>query len=553
MNEISNIKNDSEVKKMTKKENIIIDQKWILLIKILLIISCPFFTFMVSNGFDINRVIIGCILSFITAILIFCLTKIDNTINKKKALLYILISCYLITNTIEYTNNNISLVQESIKNATKLIIPTNVIMNYLGLFALPITIFFVKWFFDHIFDKIIEFLKNLTKSEKKYLYFTFIAATIISIFVINITVVFSRPYHNYDVIFTSDTGALLKNNVYINISHRENDIRQPLFGMFAMPFGLTAKAISKFCFFFRSQYEYETVITIFQALMLATTTILLSRLLKINEDKKKYFYLLISCSFPYILFTLLLEQYVVGLFYLISAIYYYSKNPYKTNYLYIGATGTLITSGIIFPLITKFKNFKQWLSSIFKCFIGFIASIIITGQTPQVYTLIKQIKLLLKAFAKEKAFTAKLYQYTAFVKGLVIPNKGNIHLITNKATYQSITYTSIEWIGVIILLICFISFILNRKNKMALLSILWVIFSSIILLFVGWGTSENGLILYSVYFAWAFYALIYLLIDKIGKKQKIFKLLLAVIVAIMIYTSICELINMFSFGIKYYP
>ena len=37
------------------------------------------------------------------------------------------------------------------------------------------------------------------------------------------------------------------------------------------------------------------------------------------------------------------------------------------NYAYIGATGTLITSGILFPLITKFKNVKQYPKDILKC------------------------------------------------------------------------------------------------------------------------------------------------------------------------------------------
>ena len=537
---------------MIKEKNIILNKESILLIRTVLIISCPFFTFMVSKGLYVNHIVIGCLFSLVAAIFIFSMIKIDNTIDKKTLLISILIACYYISNALKFSGINIVIIQTAITRRANITIPTNVISNFIGLFSFPTILFFVKWFLDHIWVKIIDFFQNLTNIERKYIYFTLIAALMISLFVINITIVFSRPSTGQDVIFTSDTSNLLGNDVFMDISHQENDIRQPLFGMFALPLGLMARVISKFCFFFRTQYEYETVITIFQALLLAITTILLARLLKISEDKKKYFYLFISCSFPYILFTILLEQYVMALFYLILTIYYYAKNPYKTNYLYVGAVGTLVTSGILFPLITKFKNFKQWIYSVCECFLFFAGSFVITGQTPQVFTAIRQIKSLLNVFAKGQPFISKLYQYTAFVRGLFLPNTGVIKL-NFKPSYQSVIYTSIDWIGVIILVVCLLSFILNRKNKMALISMVWIVFSSVILLFAGWGTVENGLVLYSLYFAWAFYVLIYLLLDKICKKKKVFKFLLLCLISTMIFTGIYELFNMFSFGITYYP
>ena len=545
---------------MFKNNNLKIDKKWTLVIKILLIISCPFFTFIVSNrlNFNITYILIGCIFSFVTAIFIFSNFKIDNTINKNKLILYILIAGYTTKCILPYAGYSAIAIKKPINNWLHTSMSSDIILKYIGILAMPIVVVFIKWFFEHIFSKIISFLKNLTNVEKKYLYITFGVAFIIVLLVTNTTVVFSRPEYkkrnyNYDIIYTSDTQDLLEGNVFIDISHRENDIRQPLFVVFSIPFGLTAQAISKCCFFFRDKYEYESVLTIMQAMLLAISTILLSRILKISEDKKKYFYLLISCSFPYILFALLLEQYVIALFYLILAIYYYTENPYKTNYLYIGATGTLATSGIIFPLISKFKDFKQWLNSIANCFLAFISTIIIAGQTPQIFTSFVQMNWLFGSFAKGLPFASKFYQYTAFIKGLFFPNPGSVSMASGTPSYQLLTYNSTDWIGIIILILCIISFILNRKNKAALLSMLWIAFSCILLLLVGWGTSENGLILYSLYFAWAFYAMIYMLITKIFKNKILFKLIIIILVSTMLIANIYEFINIFKFAIKYYP
>ena len=533
---------------------ILINNKWLKLIRIVLILSSPFFTYIVSNRFNynINAILLGCLFSLIAAMILFNSIKLDSSISKKKLIIYVFIASYILYNLLPYANISMLIIQESLYKLNNYTIPLYIIASSIGLLALPITIFYVKFFFDYILDIIISFFKNLSYFEKKYLYFTLIVASIIVLTVVNSTIVFSRPNYDDAILYTSDTGALLRGDVFVDISHRENDIRQPLFGIFSLPFGITARAISKCCFFFRTQYEYESVLTIMQALLLAVSTILIARLLNIKENSKKYFYLLVSCSFPYILFTLLLEQYVIALFYLILAIYYFYKNPTKTNYFYVAATGTLLTSGIIFPMITKFKSFKEWMNSAMKCFIAFFAAIVMGGQFSQISTFISQFNWLFYSFAQGPLFMGKFYQYTAFVRGLFFPNHGMVFNAYAIPNYQLPLFVSIDWIGVLILIACLVSFILNHKNKMAIVSMIWVIFSSVILLFAGWGTVENGLILYSLYFAWAFFVLIYLLFDKLCSNKRIFKTILICFIVLMMYTNVLELLNIFRFAVQYY-
>ena len=71
---------------------------------------------------------------------------------------------------------------------------------------------------------------------------------------------------------------------------------------------------------------------------------------------------------------------------------------------------------------------------------------------------------------------------------------------------------------------------------------------------LGWGAKENGMILYTLYFGWAFVSLIVMLIDKLPEKLNVLKYVLyaASIIALM-YFNIPGIIEIIRFGVTYYP
>ena len=87
-----------------------------------------------------------------------------------------------------------------------------------------------------------------------------------------------------------------------------------------------------------------------------------------------------SLSFPYLLFGILIEQYVIALFYLILTIYQYEKIKEERNDSYLGTISTLVTSAVLFPLITKAKNVKDILKKYTETFIIFLVLLILTGK-----------------------------------------------------------------------------------------------------------------------------------------------------------------------------
>lgn len=373
------------------------------ILKLIIVISCSILTIVWSTRFQIKHTLIGALASLFVSALIMFETDIRITqIYKKNCCISSILSCYMMKVFLSFYNCTIQTLSENLN------ISIDVIKAFLGILALPALTFIVYKFIELVIPRVKKFITTLTKAEKEYIQIIFIISVILTFFTIHMTDAFCRP-NDIDVIYTTDSKDLLIKDVYCNVSHNENDLRQPLFGIFALPFGILARLISEFVFFVPSEYSYEAVMTVFQFLIITITTILIARLMKIEEKDKKYLYMLFSLSFPYIIFNLVLEQYAISVFYLILTIYCFCNND-GVNYTYICATGTLLTSGILFPLITKYKNLKQCIKDIIISASVFFAIIIIGGQFTQIVTVKYTLTTLLR-FAKPLPLIDKIYQF----------------------------------------------------------------------------------------------------------------------------------------------
>ena len=78
----------------------------------------------------------------------------------------------------------------------------------------------------------------------------------------------------------------------------------------------------------------------------------------------------------------------------------------------------------------------------------------------------------------------------------------------------------------------------------------------IMLLILGWGTAENGLILYALYFGWAYLVLLFQLVEKIETTLRIKYLTVVCGIAAsggLLVLNIPAILEMISFAIAYYP
>ncbi len=416
-----------------------------------------------------------------------------------------------------------------------------------------------NFFYTKIIRDIIEDFVGFEKKEKKLFIIMTIIISILIIIIYNNTTVFYQPvddYGNsipYDVVYTTDTGFLLYTDTYYYVNAHENDLRQPLFGIIALPFTVFVKAVSNTLPFVPNIYFITTAIL--HCMLLIFSAVTLSKLLNFDNLTKKIFLFIFFVSYPFLLFVLNIEQYIIAFFWLIMLINAYIKDKKNKDELYICSTGTLLTSGILFPLTISSKKLKDKIINLVYLFINTITTISIFGQLPKLLDAIQLLTIYTTHYTgKELYFYEKFYQFTDFVANcfykldtiIEINKHGNI-------VYQLEDSLKVNYIGVGIILLVIISFILNYKEKLCKICFSWVIFSFVMLCLVGWGTSENGLILYSLYFSWAYIILIIMLIEKLLKNKLKFKIIIYYLLIVsLIAINIPGIIELIKFGLAHY-
>ncbi|MBQ3641562.1 hypothetical protein II906_06550, partial [bacterium] len=251
---------------------------------------------------------------------------------------------------------------------------------------------------------------------------------------------------------------------------------------------------------------------------------------------------------------------IVSFFWLVFVIYCYMEHNSISMVSWSAAGGTLLTSWILLPFLYPKSNSnpKTFIDNIKKNILCFIILMLLFGRLDIFLNCFDRINLL-KNFTGSTTMKVRILQYLSFVSSCFLAPNASID--SNKHKYISwqlsnITMNHINKLGLILLLLCVVSFIINKKNTLTKISGFWVCFSIILLVVVGWGSLENGMILYSLYFGWAFLVLLFQLIEWVSKKLK-FELFTTIVsgtaiilLGILNYQGITELLN---FAFTYYP
>jgi hypothetical protein len=432
----------------------------------------------------------------------------------------------------------------------------------IGFFSVFSIFVFFCYFFKKILPIVHENMKETVKFEKIYLIIvSFFALLLISI-IFNQTNVFYNPsingqdlcgfQRNIGILYTTDTGYLVGfGNTYLHVNATE--WKQPLFSLFAMPFGITAFILSKIFFFVPN--AYFIIINVIQIILLQFSLVLISRMAKLNPSNALFFFGISTLSYPVLFFSLNMEQYIFPVFWLVLFIYAcIFKKQYQES-SFIPASGSMLSSVVLFPLMVNKKDFIEQLK---RTAIKFGIATTIFGQLPLFLNIFSSLKKAVAFTGIDLSFTDKLFQYFNFISlCLIKPN-----IVTDINQYQQFTIhiytlssvTAVNIIGVALLLVAIIGFILNHQNNFACICMFWVAYSFVILCIIGWGTSENGLILYSLYFSWAFLCLVFMAIERICDHFSAIKYIIySIVIIILAVINIAGIYEIIAFGIKYYP
>ena len=468
-------------------------------------------------------------------------------------------------------------------------------------FSIPAAIIVLYLFYSKFWHYFKLFIRSLDKLEKTFLIVAISIFTIAIIIIYNVTNVFTKAYisepnriYNLtysikndesiqigqkfvnqifdrirgDVIFTSDTQVILGDDLYNTINGGENDLRQPLFAIFSIPFTIVPRIISDFTI----KEIYPFMLAIVQSSLVFISIVLLQRLMKLKGWTRLLFMIFLSVSYPTLLFLVNMEQYVISVFYLVTFIYMSINDIKDKDIAYICATGTLLTSGIFFPLLFEKRDFKKSIKIVLFTFLKFMAIFIISAKILLVLptTLNNQINTFSIFTDESKPFNERINMYSNFALNTVAAPEitiseddflnqilvSGIYVLRLSAYNPQLSQTNntdINICGVIILLLTLIAFISNYKDKLSKICIFWIVFSIILLPILRYGAYENGFILYTYYFSWAFVCLLFKFFESIFKKLPKIKNILYTFAIIIIGTvNFYGIYQIIEFGIQYY-
>lgn len=430
----------------------------------------------------------------------------------------------------------------------------------IGIVSILALFVYLYWFWGWLGARIRKLSQSADSVERRYLLLAMIAAIILIPLIYHQTTVFYSPngsatnvWDKIDIVYSSDTASLVEQNVFLNIGASENDIRQPLFGVFAAPFALLASLTARLLYL---PGLYPPLLQIVQAFLLFIAVILIGRVLRLSGIEKALFLSLSSVTYPALLFLLNMEQYIFPVFWLTLLIWQYlSGDASERDDTWIAASGSMLTSGVFVLLVPRQGALGGRIRACLFAICKFAIVMLLFGRAAMVISSAESIRFLTQFAGERLVFLQRLLQYSAFVSAcFVAPAAQVVQYASGISVFHQSDVLGWSIAGVVLFAASTAGFIVQRKNAFARICFGWVLFSFLLLCVVGWGTFENGLVLYTLYFSWAFLSLIVLLIQRVFRRQAAVRItvLSAGIAALLVFNlqGIAELLR---FGIQYYP
>lgn len=224
-----------------------------------------------------------------------------------------------------------------------------------------IAMYGVSVIFNYVLSNVVALIDTII--DKKYEINNIVAIVVCALYFFLIVWVYRKTTAFYgsgynDVIYGSDSYTLTGSNVWLSLFQGQNDLRQPLYMLTAAPFMGIAYILGIIlnCFYVNGlAIAYAFV----QALLLVCSIWLLSHLISNNDIVRSLIILISSVSYPAIVFSLCLEQYVSSFFWLIMAVVAVMYDQKKADLMIIGAANGLLTSAFM-VVWKRAKSFVEW-------------------------------------------------------------------------------------------------------------------------------------------------------------------------------------------------
>ena len=429
-----------------------------------------------------------------------------------------------------------------------------------ALAAIPALFVYLYWFFCWFTERMREVFHASDRVERWYLVIACI------IFAVAISLVYSKTdvfyaanassdnvWDKIDIVYSSDSSMLTQQNVFYNIAASENDIRQPLFGVFAAPFALATSLVS---LAIPLPNAYPALLQILQSAFLALGLVLIVRMTGASGTVKALTLVCGTLLYPTLLFLLNVEQYVFSVFWLILLVWMIVQGEERgRDTAWVAASGSMLTSGIFLLIVPGRGSVKEKIKQGAIAVLLFALVMILLGRVAMVLSSAESIRFI-RQFAGEKLpFLARATQFSEFVASCLIAPAAEITRYANgSAVFQQLETNRWNILGFVCLAMSIAGYLTNRKSRFAQICAGWAAFSLLLLCVIGWGTSEHALVLYTLYFGWAFVSLIVMLMTRVLEKWRTAQIgVLSVAALALLALNAQSIAALIRFGMEYYP
>ncbi|MCM1320658.1 MAG: hypothetical protein NC041_03840 [Bacteroides sp.] len=377
------------------------------------------------------------------------------------------------------------------------------------------------------------------------------------------------PEKANDVVFSADGQLhIVQDNAFLKLQHCENDIRQPLFSVFATPFCAVPYLVS-------CALPFRWALPLFTALanlaLLLFSVRVLARLLHLRPLEEILFALASSCMYSHVVFSLLIEQYIIATMYLFLLLYAFCERRRLDTFALYAAAGTLSTSCAAAIVMCKKETLSERVKRLFLLALGFVFVCIVLDRGDIFFNLIQK-GTDLSRFTGVKAgvpFCERFLQFLHSVPYYFVSPDAAVSFVQEAIDeygnvtpahfqYAETLAASVSFAGIVLLVLCALSMLLNRKDSLARFSAFWIVFNFLLTCVVGWGYGENSysLFLYVLYFGWPYPVLLVLLVQKIAQALKahwIVPAALSLSCAALLWFNIPSVKQLIDFALAYYP
>ena len=246
----------------------------------------------------------------------------------------------------------------------------------LSLWLIPALYGLVYTFFNGLLRRLRLIFSRMTRTDRLFwcVGWVLAAAGLVWLF-LSSSAFYGAPVEQdaVDVLYTSDSGYLYQQNVYIHINAGENDIRQPLFGVFALPLSAPLWQLSRLL----PYPAYPLLMGVLQAGMLLVCLVLLRQMLGIDGLLPL---LCLAALYPVLLFGLMQEQYVFAMLWLMLLVDAHLHGEGDRGWLFGAAAGSMLTSSAFLPLCADWRSWKESLTQMLRALAVFLAMWMIFGR-----------------------------------------------------------------------------------------------------------------------------------------------------------------------------